>query len=399
MKKFAGKGGRKPQLDISINLIVLDYKNPRIVQYLKADANTTQFDLISVMINHFDTETISMSLAKNGYFDEEPIIVIPNDLPKDFLFSNYKNPDELAGAINKLIGSEEITFTVVEGNRRVSSIKLLLNSKLRTSLNINSFYPAVSDNDIIKDISTIPCIIYEKREDISSYLGVRHIAGLLKWEAFAKAVYISNTIDLEVSLGKTIDEAIKDIQESIADRSDKLKKQYVSYRLFQQAREELDFDVRPIMNKFSLLLVAYNSPAIREYIGVKKYSEVDFSSEMVSESKVEEFENILTWIFGNRNSNEIPILTDSRKITNTLSHIVKSESAVEYLLRHKDLDGAFERAGGEKTYLSKKINDAIKAITTSLGFAFKYKSDENLLKKVKELKELVNELEKMLTND
>jgi len=153
------------------------------------------------------------------------------------------------------------------------------------------------------------------------------------------------------------------------------------------------------MDKFSLLLVAYNSPSIRDYIGVKKYSDIDFSSDIVSADKLGEFKNVLTWIFGNKQSNENSVLTDSRKITSTLSHVVKSEEAVKYLFTYKDLDGAFERAGGEKTYLSKKINDAINAITTSLEFAFKYKSDESLLKKVKELKELVIELEKMLSND
>jgi len=66
MKKFAGKGGRKPQLDISIDLISLDSKNPRIVQYLDANENTNQFDLLSVMFDHFDTKPLAMSLVKMG---------------------------------------------------------------------------------------------------------------------------------------------------------------------------------------------------------------------------------------------------------------------------------------------------------------------------------------------
>ena len=129
----------------------------------------------------------------------------------------------MAAAIDNLIVSKKLNFTVIEGNRRVTSIKLLLDTKLRTSLKISGLYPTVTDSHIKADISKIPCIIYEKREEVSSYLGVRHIAGLLKWEAFAKAVYISNSIDADCLSSKSIDKAIKDIQDDVADRSDTIK--------------------------------------------------------------------------------------------------------------------------------------------------------------------------------
>lgn len=393
---FSGKGNRKPQLDININLIDVDYKNPRLVPYLDNPSESSQTDLIITLYENFDTEVVAMSLVENGYFDEEPLIVVPNKIPKDFSFSNYLKPDDLAKTIQKLIDGGKIDFTVVEGNRRAAAIKLITDTDLRTRLSVDKIYPKTVNSEILEDISNIPCIIYEHREDVSSYLGVRHIAGLLKWEAFAQAAYTADIIEQEIGKGNTINEAIKQVQKVVGDRSDKLRKQYVTYKLFIEARDNLGFDVRPLINKFSLLTVAYNSANIRKYLGVESYSKVDLENELIDSNKYDEFRNVLTWVYGNKDTNEQPVLTDSRKITNTLSHVVDSSDAVEYLIKFRDLDGAYDRTNGEREFLSKKMVSASRAIQTSLKFAFKYKNDEELIKQVEELEELIEVLKKNL---
>lgn len=390
---FAGKGSRKPQLDINIDLIEVDNQNPRLIPYLENPNEATQFDLISVLYENFDTETVALSLVENGYFDEEPIIVVPKNLPDNFSFASYDNTDDLANAVNELIKDDKLKFTVVEGNRRTSAIKLIIDKELRNKLGIDKFYPQTPNVEIIQDISNIPCIIYEKREDVSAYLGVRHIAGLLKWEAFAQAAYTARIIDEKREEGLSIADSIKQVQKVVGDRSDKLRKQYITYKLYIEARENLeDFDVRPLIDKFSLLTVAYNSSSIRDYIGVKPYAKVDFENDLVDSEKYNEFKNLLTWIYGNKETNEQPVLTDSRKITNTLSHIVKEPEAVDFLSKYKDLEGAYDRTGGEREYLSKKLTSASRAIQTSLKFAYKYKNDDELLKQVADLEELIQVL-------
>lgn len=396
--EFVGKGGRKPQLDINISLIELDNKNPRLVPYLPNGDKASQIDLLSVLYENFDTEMIAMSMVQNGYFDEEPIIVVPKKIPSDFKFNNFRTPDELAKAIQNLIDKSEISFVVVEGNRRVSTIKLITDSEVRKKIGAED-YPTTSDKEKVKDLTSIPAIIYEKREDVSAYLGVRHISGLLKWEAFAQAAYTADVIETEIKKGKDISEAIKEVQKVIGDRSDKLLKQYITHRLFLQARDDIDFDVKPIINKFSLLSVAYNSASLREFIGVNTYSKTDLNSPIVPTASLPNFKILLTWIFGNEKEGETAILSDSRLITSKLSHVVTSKPAVQYLNEYKDLNGAFERTNGEREYLNKKLTDATRAIQTSLQFAFKYKDDEELVKKVKELEELMGALKNnLITN-
>lgn len=397
MEHFAGKGNRRPQLDIPIELIDLDPLNPRIVSYTNGKKDLSQFDLITVLYEYFDTQTVAMSLVANGYFDEEPIIIVPNSMPEGLLFENYDNPDDLATELKKNVEEGSIKFTVIEGNRRVSTIKLLLDKALRDKVAVEKSYPTTDNEHILEDIKAIPCIIYSKREDVSTYLGVRHIAGLLKWEAFAKAAYINETIENEIQKGTDDSEAVKKVQEIVGDRSDSIRKQYVAYKLFLEARDDLEFDIAPLINNFSLVTVLYNSPGIREYMGVQPYSKVNLKERIVLSEKLENFENILTWIFGNSKKGERPVLTDSRNITNKLSYVVNNESARNYLIKYKDLDGAFEHTNGEKEFLSKNLTKASRAIQTSLQFAYKYKGDEDLNKQVQELEELLSALKSNLS--
>lgn len=388
-QEIAGIGRRKPQLDIPINIINLDKENPRIVPYNTDGKKLTQIDLITILYEYFDTQVIAMSLVANGYFDEEPIIVIPENLPKGFKFSDFSDPDELASELEKIISEGIIRFTVVEGNRRVATIKLLIDNDLRDKIGIEKSYPAVNNPVTLEDIQIIPCIIYENREQVSSYLGVRHIAGLLKWEAFAKAAYITETVEKEIKNGKGDDEAIMHVQSVVGDRSDTIRKQYITFKLFLEAKHDLSFDVNPIIENFSLLTVLYNSPGIRKYMDVESYSKIDFTKRIVPINSLPKFLDVLTWIFGNSKTGEKPVLTDSRKITNQLSFVVNYKEAIEYLKEYRDLDGAFERTNGEKEYLSKNLTKAFRVVQSSLQFAYKFKKDEELLLKVSELEELL----------
>jgi len=395
-REFGGRGGKRPQIEIPIKRILLDDENPRLVQYTEGIMNLTQLDLLKIMQENFDTESVALSLCENGYFDEEPLIVVPNNLPDNLNLADFSYEDAIS-TLQLHIEKKGLTFTVVEGNRRVSAIKLLLDGDLRNQLGIDRFYPVANKPEIIADISSIPCIVYSDRDQVANYLGVRHIAGLLKWEAFAKAAYIANTIQIEVAKGKSNSDAIKEVQNIVGDRSDTLKKQFVAYKLWKEAKDDLpEFDTKPIIYKFSLLNVIYNSPTIREYMGVASYSDVDFENRIVPLEKLDKLEEVLTWVFGNKIKGERPVLTDSRMITNSLSHIVRSESAVEYLNKYKDLEGAFERTNGEKVFLIKNLTKAFRTIQESLTFAYKFRDEQEIHTKVNELEEIVIELKKML---
>jgi len=387
-KVIAGQGGRKPQIDLPVESIRLDPHNPRLIQYLPERGTPTDLDLISILYEHFETETIAVSMCKNGYFDEEPIVVAPVKMPKGFDWD--RDVDTIAEDITRLTEKGEIEFIVVEGNRRVATIKLLRDSKLREQIGVLDSYPKLNDKQAAEDLESIPSIVYRTRDDVSPYLGVRHMIGNLKWEAFARSYYTADVIANRIAKGGTAKEAILDVQKEIGDRSDVIRKQYVAYKLYEAAKNDLGLATKPILDRFSLLTVMYGSAGIREYIGLKPYGDIDFMQQLVPTSKHEEFKQVMAWVYGNVEEGFPSVINDSRKITKELNAIVLHEEAREYLDKYRDLEGAFERTSGERDYLAKTIKRATRSLETSLKFAYKYKKDKELL-------ELVDELEKVLT--
>lgn len=355
-KNFAGSGRKRPQLNIPIEFLELDSENPRLAKDGEGDS---QFELLKILYEEFDVEELAYSMAENGYFDEEPLVVVPKNLPKDFDFS--KDVDTQQNELQKLVNEKKLTFTVVEGNRRTATLKILTDSTLRSKLKIGSDFPKPASDKIKDDLKNIPAIVYQNRNEISPYLGVRHIAGLLKWEAYAKAVFLADRIENGVSKNKTIEESIKEVQRQTADRSDVIKKQYLCFKVLKEAESDLSFDVTNVKDRFSLVTVALNSPSIREFVGVESYKKVDFSKRVVPIKKLENLEKLLTWIYGN-GKDKTAILTDSRKITNRLAPILADESSTEHLLKYENLEDAYERIGGEKALVEKELWKAQRAL-------------------------------------
>lgn len=384
---FAGLGRKHPQLDVPIDLLELDSENPRLAK----EGQGTQFDLQSKLYTEFDLEELAYSMAENGYFDEEPIVVIPKKLPKAFQLSD--NTEKQQKDLQDLIQRKEIKLIVVEGNRRVATAQILTDSDLSKRLKIPPDFPKPASREIAKDLEIIPAIFYPNRTGISAYLGVRHIAGLLKWEIWAKTVYVASRIEEGIKARKTVEQSIKEVQRQTADRSDVIKKQYLCYKVAKTAEEDLGFDINRIKNRFSLITVALNSPSIRGFIGVKSYKEVDFSKRIVPIKRLDNLGRLLTWIYGDNGSQ--PILTDSRKITSTLSPVLADEDATEYLLKNENLEDAYERSGGERAFLLKKINGATRNLRNALGVAYKYKT-KDVLEAVDDCIKAADELRKMV---
>lgn len=368
-KVIAGSGRRRPQINVAVGFLYLDPFNPRLA---KEHQGSSQFNLIETLYNEFDLEELAYSMAENGYFDEEPIVVVPEDLPHGFKLDT--DPEKAQTQLYDLVKQRKVKFTVVEGNRRTATLKILLDPDLRKRLKIPADFPK-ANKEGIEDLKIIPAIVYRNRTNISAYLGVRHISGLLKWDAYAKAVYLASRIEEETAAGSSIDDAIKEVQRQTADRSDVIRKQYLCYRVLREAEDDLSFDIKNLKERFSLITVALNSPSIRDFIGVPLYKKADFSKRIVPVKQLENLELLLSWIFGNGEDKQ-PILTDSRKITSRLAPVLADEEAKDYLLKYNALEEAYERSGGEKRFLMKKITDSTRNLRNALGIAYKYKDDD-----------------------
>ncbi len=389
---FPGRGGRKPQINIPLEKILLDIQNPRLA---KQKEFADELDIIRTLYEDYDIEDLASSMSTNGYFDEEPIIVVPSELPQGYVLDEQLPVDSIQEELKRLISENLITFTVVEGNRRITTAKILTNETIRNHLGIRPGMISLPvHSEITNDLLTIPAIVYTDRKKVSPYLGVRHISGLLKWDAYAKAAYIAQNIEDGVSDGKSYDESIKLLQRHIPDRTDGIRKQYLYYRVLNEAQAKLDFDTSVIKDKFSLITLAINSPSIRTYMGVPTYKEANFDAPLVSEENLPNLKDVLTWIYGNDDIK--PVLTDSRLITSKLAPVVASDVAREYLKLTANLTDAYDRSNGEKNYVVRKLDTARANISFAEKY-LKYKDDSEFLEAIDRCEAAVIKLKELLS--
>mgnify|MGYP001114619981 CR=1 FL=1 len=373
-------------LYVPIGNLNLDYSNPRLAG---EDIESTQQDVIEHIYQHEELEELAGSLALHGFLPEEPVIIVPKN-SADFSSINAKNLDKYQ-------------YVVLEGNRRVSSVKLLLDSDLRRSLGIGNDFPIIQDKDVRSNLQTIPAIIYKERKNVDAYLGIRHIAGNRKWDAFAKAKYIYDKVEeCTKQEDLSVPEAIEKIKHQIADRKDTIRKLYIYYKLFTIIESEIvNYQSKHIKDRFSLIQVALGMgrTTIAEYIGLKPFNSLDFSNELVDGKHLDNLKNITQWIFGLTEEDQGRVIADSRNIGKMLAPILGNPESIEYLKTYGDLAGAYELTNGEEELVRRSLKIASKSLTRAQTKIFKYKDIADVRAEIIEIESILVQIKLLLREE
>jgi hypothetical protein len=358
-ERFSGYGRKRPQVNKPVSLLHLDSQNPRLPEEAQGKSEE---ELLNVLYREFFLDELADSMAQNGYFDEEPLVAVPDKLPDDL-----QDADPNSREFRDFIGGDSTELIVVEGNRRLATVKLLLSLEMRERLRIKH-WPSLSDQ-VADDLKILPVIVYLRRSEIIPYLGVRHIVGIQKWDSYAKARYVVQLVESGLS--------IKDVKAQFGDKRDSVTPSYVGYRLLEQVENEFDFDTRQAKRDFSLLLLAIGQGKIKRFLGLpRKLSEVS-PDEPVAVERLENLRSLVSWVFGD--GRKTPVIHESRDITNYLSHIVESPAAVSYLESTRDLMGAYDRSAGEENMLRKYLGDANSKLEKALGVVHRHRIPDVLL--------------------
>jgi hypothetical protein len=147
---------------ISPQDLYLDHENPRLVEEI--GPSRSQDEIIRHIWKQFDAAEIALSIAHNGFFKHEPLYAI----------------------------REGRRLVVIEGNRRLAAVKILLDRELQGRLDIRDS-PSTSSR-IASDLSTLPVIVTTRR-DVWQFIGVKHVNGPSVWRSEAKAEYVRRVHD------------------------------------------------------------------------------------------------------------------------------------------------------------------------------------------------------------
>lgn len=333
---------------ISVDKLLLDPNNPRLV----TTGDPQQDTLLKLLYETESLDELANSFADNGYFTEEPLVVVPSD----------------------------DSWIVVEGNRRLATLKLLLSSAKRRLLGVQD-WPTINEEQS-KALQAVPCITYENRKEVFPFLGFRHITGPKKWAPFQRARFISQLIEE----GRGLSE----IEDLIGDTSQTVKKLYQDYVVFGQIKDETSIPERLIRNRFSLLEVTLGQRSIKSFLGMPRRLPTEKVEELVPDDYIARLEEVVSWVFG---TDEVTsVISDSREISSRLAPVLSSENATEHLRRTHDLEAAYEQSDGEKAFLLKRIQGAERALREVAALISLYSNDRDAIDGVARLSQLAEGL-------
>jgi len=317
--------------DIHVEYLLLDNQNPRLSS---VGQTATQGALLKELYLRYDLDDLILSLSENGYFSEEPLIAVE---------SKSKESDKASGKKEKL-------FVVVEGNRRLAALKILLFDADRRTVGAKNV-PEPSP-DILRKLNPVPVKVYHSRLEITPYMGVRHIVGVKPWDALAKARYIERL----AKEGDTIGEIKKKVG---IGRGDVVQRWLLALYVLTQANDVADEHWREADKDFSFSFI-YTSLG---YQGVRKYLGIDadaFKSPKPNPVPLAGQKNLLEHmrdLYGAPDRPELRKVKESREIQK-LAAVYDTPGALDLLRAGAPLAEAYARSMGEAAELVELVRTA-----------------------------------------
>ena len=321
----------KPIFDIPVESLDFDYDNPRLVE--SPDAKGNSEEIIRFLVNEYDLQELVDSILSNGYLNFEPIIVM-----------RYRDH-----------------YRVLEGNRRLATIKLLQNRSLARSFKIKS--PDETPKDILDSFNTIPAIEVNNEDEARSYIGFKHINGSNKWNSFAKAKYVTKWYLDGYS--------IPEIAGKVGDTNQTVRNLIGGMLVLNQAELKDLFQIeertKPGPFGFSHLYTALNRAEFKEFLSLDVNWNQCPAANPVPEQSMPQLKAMLQYIYGSKRDDVRSVIRSQNPDLKHLGAVLVNPVAYKKLQQTNDLETALEETK-EKSLL---FEDNIVAASIALEKAMR----------------------------
>src|SRR5205814_1422690 len=131
-------------------------------------------------------------------------------------------------------------------------------------------------------------------------------------------------------------------------------------------KEDFSYIVLGIGQRNIKIFLGWTKPAKKpEELKVLPLEEVPLDSP-VPEGHLDHLRDFLSWIYG-EGKKSLPVIKESRDITNVLAHVVASEKALDYLRKTRDLREAYDLTDGEEAMVRNLLGTANTKLEKVLG--------------------------------
>lgn len=310
--------------------LLLDTSNPRLAE-LVVSTNATQFDLIKALWEEMAVEEVAMSIAYSGYFEHEPLFVeeVPNG-----------------------------KFVVIEGNRRLAAVLLLVDADLRKKVKATKL-PTITKERAYA-LKELPVIV-TTRKDSWRYLGFKHVNGPATWGSYSKAQYIAH-VHNEYRV------PLEEIALQIGDYNSTVLRMYRGLMIVEQAEATNVFkrsDIAKNKFHFNYIYTGMDYPGIISFLGLRSKGVTD--RKPVPAKKVKNLGDLMAWLYGRESSDTQSLIRSQNPDLKTLDTVLLTEAGVKALRDGLPLSVAHDISQGDERIFRQALQQAKQALQKAHG--------------------------------
>lgn len=252
-----------------LNLLNLDLDNPRLQTGSDLPASSEN-EVIESLTEIAALDELVTSICTNTYLNLEPLIIIGE---------NDSGP-----------------FRVLEGNRRLAAIKLIKNPDQAEELGIK--LPKTISKKVYESFSEVLVNRVAKPEDAREFIGFKHINGPQRWDAYAKAKYVTNWYKSNQG-SITIDE----IAAKMGDNNNTLRSYIYAILILDQAKNSGVWSLNDRLPSkgrfgFSHLYTAIGREEFQDFLGLTSGWSNKPPLNPIAKPKLENLREVLGYLYG-----------------------------------------------------------------------------------------------------
>jgi hypothetical protein len=317
-----------PKTTKKISTVLLDFdpENPRLME--DGTKNPSEEHIIGALAETADLSEVVESIAANGYFDIEPLIV---QRVKD-------------------------RFRVLEGNRRLAAIRLIQKPALAKTLGIS--VPDISQ-EVLESIKAVTVYAVENAAQARDYIGFKHVNGPHRWDALAKARFAAAWYRKERKSGLTLEK----IAQRLGDRHDTVVRLVNGVFVLDQAEEKKVYDLEDRYPgrkfAFSHLYTALTRPGYREFLGLpEEWRDLDPTPNPVPAAKLESLQKFLIWLYGSKSDDIAPVITSQNPHIKQLGAVLQNARARSIMMMRNNLQEAYAQVESKESRFESSLINA-----------------------------------------
>ncbi len=291
-------------------------------------------ELIRVLADIAALDELVLSICTNKYLNLEPLIVH---------------------------GRDGGPYKVLEGNRRLAAIRLITHPALAKELGIN--VPEPVPGPVLKSIDEVLVFRVRHVDEAREFIGFKHINGPQRWDAYAKARYVTEWYRKEH--GKI---SIDEIAAKMGDNNNTLRAYIYAILALDQAQEagKWSLNDRPPARgrfAFSHLYTALTRTEYQEFLGLTGAWSSKPPLKPVKRQYLDNLGEVLTYLYGSVSEGRTSLIRSQNPDLKDLGLAIADPRA-RLVLRNRG--GTLEKALDELKEPASAFHDAMVTVKLRL---------------------------------